>query len=94
MRVTSIIRFLYWTELNRLNLLIIKDNLENDYTKNVDIRSVSSELIRIYPKSSASGSFTMNTIPNPQAENIIIKISEYEGKQRTFNLKLSKMKTD
>jgi hypothetical protein len=79
--------------LNRTDnpdLLSIKDNLGNDYTNKVDIRSVSSELIRIYPNSVARGSFIMNTITNPQAKSLVISLSEYEGKKRNFYITLEK----
>ncbi len=79
--------------LNRTDnpdLLNIKDDLGNDYTDKVDIRSVSSELIRIYPNSVAKGSLIMNTLISPQAKNLVVSLSEYEGKKRNFVITLDK----
>ncbi|MBC7475749.1 MAG: serine/threonine protein kinase [Candidatus Sericytochromatia bacterium] len=72
------------------NLLIIKDDLGNNYTRFVDIKTVSSELIRIYPNSVVKGSFVMNITPNNNAKTLYISLSEYEGKNRSFNLLLER----
>lgn len=79
--------------LNRTDdpsILSIKDDLGNDYTKDVDIRSISGELIRIYPKTVAKGSFEISKLPAPNAKRITVSISEYEGKKRSFNLGFDK----
>ncbi len=81
--------------LNRTDspgLLSIRDNLGNDYTSRVDIRSVSSELIRVYPNSVARGTFIMKTILSPKVKTLNISISEYEGKKRNFSITLNKIK--
>ncbi len=72
------------------SLLDVRDDLGNNYTAKVDLKSVSGDLIRIYPDSKASGSFEIQSNIYKRARSIYIVLSEYENKQRRFNLRLDR----
>lgn len=73
-----------------IGLITIKDNLGNDYTNKVNFLSVSSDLTRIYPNSSVSGTFEIDSNIDKSCKELDIMILEYEGKKRVFKLKLYK----
>lgn len=79
--------------LNRTDdpsIINIKDDLGNDYTKNINIQSISGDLIRIYPKTLAQGSFEINTKLLPKSKRLIISLKEDEGNNREFILSFTK----
>lgn len=75
--------------LNRINdssIINIKDDNNYDYTKNINMQSVSAVLTRIYPKSNSEGSFEIDIKPSPDSKRLIVYLSEDEGKKRNFIL--------
>ena len=75
---------------DRPDLIQLRDDRGTDYSYLVDIPTVSSELLRIYPGSHVRGQFSIRSLLHPGAKRLTLTLGESEGHSRRFVLTLTR----
>ncbi|MBC7542107.1 MAG: serine/threonine protein kinase [Candidatus Sericytochromatia bacterium] len=75
---------------DRADLIQLLDDRGTDYSYLVDIPSVSSELLRIYPGSHVRGQFAIRSLLHPGAKRLMLTLGESDGHSRRFVLNLAR----
>jgi serine/threonine protein kinase len=73
---------------DRPDLVQLTDDRGTDYSYLVDIPSVSSELLRVYPGSHVRGRFMIRSLLHPASRRLMLSLGESEGQGRRFLLTL------
>jgi hypothetical protein len=76
----------FLTRTDRPDLIQLTDDRGTDYSYLVDIPSVSSELLRVYPGSHVRGQFTIRSLLHPASRRLMLSLGESEGHGRRFLL--------
>ncbi|MEB3221543.1 MAG: protein kinase [Candidatus Sericytochromatia bacterium] len=72
---------------DRPELFVCYDNLANDLSEALDIRSVDASLLRIEPGQTVTGTFTLDTDVRARAQGLVMTLMEDGGKGRKFTLR-------